>query len=140
MFAKGRHDPVKRQKKTVNQSCASFEGQASVYAEQNSLMDEPKSVTEMNFTKYILSNYPNGFPKTGIVFYIVFQPNLSPCCRQTVVADSLKMDTKQVDFLTGLVLKYPAFGKVQFNKDQKIKRLSIVMARYKKGELTVGFW
>jgi len=139
MSAKRRSESAKRQKKTINQNCVPYEGQNSVYADQNYLVDEPKSVTEKNFTNYILSNYTNDFPKTGIVFYIVFQPNLTPCCRQTVVADTLKMGTKQVDFLTDLVLKYPVFSKVQFNKDEKVKYLFIMMGRYKKGDLSVGF-
>lgn len=140
MFSQKSKGSVERQKKIVNQNCVSYEGQNSVYAGINSLVDEPKSVTEKNFTKYILQNYPNGFPKTGIVLYVVFQPNLAPCCRLTSVADSLKMDTKQVDFLTDLIIKYHVFRKVQFNKEEKIKYLSIMMGRYKKGELDVGFF
>ena len=139
IFLKGRHGSVKRQKKTVNQSCVSYEGQSSVYSGQNSLMDEPKSVSEKNFQKYILSNHPDAFPKTTIRLCIVFQPNLAPCCRQTNIKDSLKMDAKQIDFLIDLVLKYPAFSKVQFNKDEKIKYLVIYMGKYRRNELSVGF-
>jgi len=139
MFTYSRNGSVKRQKQSVNQNCVSYEGQNSVYADQNYLVDEPKSVSEKNFKNYIVSNYPNAFPKATIRFCVVFQPNLPPCCRQTNIADSLTMDTKQLDFLTDLILKYPVFSKVQFNKDEKVKYLSIPLGRYKRSELTAGF-
>jgi len=138
-FIKSRNGSVKRQKQIVNQNCVSYQGQNSVYADQNYLVDEPKIISERNFKNYILSNNPNTFPLATIRLSVVFQPNLPPCCRQIDTADSLTIDTKQLDFLTDLVLKYPVFRKVQFNKDEKVKYLSITMGRYKKGGFNVGF-
>ncbi|MGZ4057207.1 MAG: hypothetical protein ACXVPM_20025 [Bacteroidia bacterium] len=139
VFVKSRNGTVKRQKQIVNQNCVSNEGQASVYADQHYLADEPKSVSEKKFQNYILSNNPNPFPLATLRFCVIFQPNLPPCCRQIEIADSLTMDTKQIDFLTDLVLKYPVFSNVQFDKDEKIKYLVIYLSRYKKSEFSAGF-
>jgi hypothetical protein len=138
-FVYSRNGTVKRQKQTVNQNCVAYEGQTSVYAWPNHLVDEPKSASEKNFKDYILSKYPNAFPKVTISFYVVFQPDLPPCCRQINIADSLTMDTKQLDFLTDLVLKYPVFSQVQFDKDEKVKYLLVTLGCYKRSELSVGF-
>lgn len=137
LFVKDRNG-VNRQKQRVNQNCISYEGLKSVYEDQNYLLDEPKPVSENNFRNYI-SNYLESFPKTTIRFCIIFQPGLPPCCRQTDIADSLAMDTKQLDSLTKIVLKYPVFSKVQFNMDEKGKYLVIYMSRFRKNPFSVGF-
>jgi hypothetical protein len=137
-FVKSRNGSVERQKKIINKNCVTTEG-VSVYANQNYLADEPKSVSEKKFEKYMLANNPNPFPLTSLRFQIVLQPNLAPCCKQIEMTDSLSMDAKQLDFLTDLVLKYPVFSQVQFNAAEKVKYLIVYMSRYKKTKFSVGF-
>ena len=137
-FVSDRNGSVKRQKQIVNQNCIADQGTA-VYAWPNHLVDEPKSVSEKNFKDYIISNYPNDFPKVTLRLCVVFQPNVSPCCRQIEIADSLSMDKKQLDYLTDLVLKYPVFKQVQFDKNERVKHLYVSMGHYKKSDLNVGF-
>lgn len=140
VFVKSVNGTVERQKTNLNQNCISYAEQNYVFDGLNYLVDgEPKSVSEKNFENYIHLNYPYSFKKTTIRFCVVFQPNILPCCRQTDIMDTLKIDTKQLDSLTKLVLKYPVFNKVQFNKDEKIKFLVISISQYKKNPLSVGF-
>ena len=140
VFTKSINGTVARQKTTVNQNCISYAEQNYVFDGLNYLVDEePKSVSEKNFENYVLSKNPYNFPKTSLRFCIVFQPNVPPCCRQIDIEDTLKMDIKQLDTLTKLVLKYPIFSKVQFNKDEKVKYLVINMDRFKKNPMTISF-
>jgi hypothetical protein len=140
VFVKSINGSVKRQKQSLNPNCASYGEQNYVFAGLNYLVDEePKSVSEKNFENYILSNYPHTFPKMSVRFCVVFQPDIPPCCRQIDIDDSLKMDTKQLDTLTKLVLKYPVFSKLQFNKDETVKYLVINLDRFKKFAFSVGF-
>jgi hypothetical protein len=138
-FVYSRNGSVNRQKLTINQNCTSYAGQNSVYGDQKYLFDEPKPVSEKDFEKYILLNYQPDFPKTSIVFHVIFQRNQSPCCRQINISDSLAMDTKQLDILADLVSNYPKFANVQFDTDEDVKYLVIHMGRYKKNPLSVGF-
>lgn len=140
VFTKSINGTVARQKTNVNQNCATYGEQNYVFEGLNYLVDEePKSVSEKNFENYILSKNPYTFPKTSIDFCIVFQPNVPPCCRKIDIEDTLKMDIKQLDTLTKLVLNYPIFSKVQFYNNEKVKYLVISMSRFKKNPMTISF-
>lgn len=137
--AKKRRDAIARQKRIVYENCLSEKGYKSVYSDLNYLSDEPKSVSEKKFLKYIESFYPIGFPFTSTHFILVFQPDQAPCLREVLMVDTLKMNPAQLDYLTKAVLDYPVFREVQFKEGEKAKFIRIVVSRFRKSKLQVGF-
>ena len=132
ILANGQTSTVKKQKTIDNQNCIQLKGIGCI-------MNEDLPVTDVEFTKYISTNYSKKISQTTVELNVVFQQKLPPCCRRTIISDSTKIDLKQIDKLTTTVLSFPGFNKIKFVADEKAKYLIILIFSDKNGNITTGF-